>query len=54
MEPVILAIEEYRKAHKMKPFTPHPKFARRLELCMPKHDICDDMEYANVTLSDTL
>ena len=54
MEPVIPAIEEYRKAHKMKPFTPHPKFARRLELCMPKHDIYDDMADVNVDLSDTL
>lgn len=54
MEPVIPAIEEYRRAHKMKPFTPHPKFTRRLELCMSEYDIYDDMANVNVDLSDTL
>ena len=52
MEPLIPAIEEYRKAHHMKKYKVHPKFARRLDACIDQIEIYDQMADLNVTLND--
>lgn len=46
MEPVIPAIELYRKTHKMKAYKVHPKFERRIATSLPDDTIYEQM--ANV------
>lgn len=48
MEPVIPAIEEYRRKHKMKEYTIHPKFERKLNLNMVQDD--NDLIYEQMAL----